>query len=49
MRWLTAVGVIPSSEAAREKLPCLVQAARTRSESSEGSLLRTTHLKLRFK
>ena len=49
MRWLTAVGVIPNSAAAREKLPSRTQAASTRRDSKGGWVLGTLHLKLSFK
>ena len=49
MRWLTAVGVMPSSVAAREKLPSRTQAASTRRDSKGGSVLGMRHLKLSFK
>ena len=49
MRWLTAVGVMPSSAAAREKVPSRTQAASTRRDSKGGRVLGMLHLKLSFK
>jgi hypothetical protein len=49
MRWLTAVGVIPSSAAAREKVPSRTQAASTRRDSKGGRVFGMLHLNLSFK
>jgi hypothetical protein len=49
MRWLTAVGVIPSSAAAREKFPSRTKVASTRRDSRGGRVFGTPHLKLSFR
>ena len=48
MRWLTAVGVMPNSAAAREKFPSRTQTASTRRDSKGGRASGTLHLNLSF-